>query len=156
MDEIGGTRKLNVDPSPAPSRSRPSRALHARARALADAATLTPVPSDLGWDKFPQAESIVWFARGIGAARSGNVADAQKSLARIERSRRVEGGQNTYWPSRVTSNGSRCGLDARAEGKNEEAVALMAPRLWPTPRSELPYRDAAGQSIEQARMIPLE
>jgi tetratricopeptide (TPR) repeat protein len=128
MDEIGGTRKLNVDhfAGAFALAAIPARYTLERGR-WADAAALTPAPSDLGWDKFPQAESIVWFARGIGAARSGNVADAGKSQARIEALRdALKAAKNTYWAEQ--SDIQRlvvAGWIARAEGKNEEAVALM-------------------------------
>jgi tetratricopeptide (TPR) repeat protein len=128
MDEIGGTRKLNVDhfAGAFALAAIPARYTLERGR-WADAAALTPMPSDLGWDKFPQAESITWFARGIGAARSGNVADAQKSLARIEALRdALKAAKNAYWAEQ--SEIQRLAVAAwiaRAEGKNEEAVALM-------------------------------
>ena len=128
MDEIGGTRKLNVDhfAGAFALAAIPARYTLERGR-WADAAALTPMPSDLGWDKFPQAESITWFARGIGAARSGNVADAQKSLARIEALRdSLKAAKNTYWAEQ--SENQRFAVAAwiaRAEGKNDEAVALM-------------------------------
>jgi hypothetical protein len=85
MEEVTATRKLNVDhfAGAFALAAIPARFTLERGQ-WAEAAALTPTPADLGWDKFPQAESIVWFARGIGAARSGNVADAKKSLARIE------------------------------------------------------------------------
>jgi len=128
MDEVVGTRKLNVDhfAGAFALAAIPARYTLERGR-WADAAALTPTPSDLGWDKFPQAESIVWFARGIGAARSGNVADARKSLARIEALRdALKAAKNAYWAEQ--SDIQRLAVSAwiaRAEGKNEEAVTLM-------------------------------
>jgi tetratricopeptide (TPR) repeat protein len=128
MDEIGGTRKLNVDhfAGAFALAAIPARYTLERGR-WAEAAALTPMPSDLGWDKFPQAESIVWFARGIGAARSGNVADAGKSLARIEALRdALKAAKNNYWAEQ--SDIQRLAVSAwiaRAEGRNEDAVALM-------------------------------
>ena len=128
MDEIGATRKLNVDhfAGAFALAAIPARYTLERGR-WADAAALTPMPSDLGWDKFPQAESIVWFARGIGAARSGNVADAQKSRARIEALRdALKAAKNTYWAEQSEIQGiAVAAWIARAEGKNDNAVALM-------------------------------
>ncbi len=128
MDEVLATRKLNVDhfAGAFALAAIPARYTLERGR-WAEAAELTPMPSDLGWDKFPQAESITWFARGIGAARSGNVADARKSLARIEALRdTLTAAKNTYWAGQ--SEIQRlvvAGWVARAEGKNDEAVALL-------------------------------
>jgi tetratricopeptide (TPR) repeat protein len=128
MDEIGATRKLNVDhfAGAFALAAIPARYTLERGR-WADAAALTPMPSDLGWDKFPQAESITWFARGIGAARSGNVADAQKSQARIEALRdSLRAAKNAYWAEQSEIHRlAVAAWIARAEGKNEEAVALM-------------------------------
>jgi tetratricopeptide (TPR) repeat protein len=128
MDEIGATRKLNVDhfAGAFALAAIPARYTLERGR-WADAAALTPMPSDLGWDKFPQAESITWFARGIGAARSGNVADAQKSLMRIGALRdALKTAKNTYWAEQSEIHRlAVAAWIARAEGKNEEAVALM-------------------------------
>jgi len=53
-------------------------------RQWAEAAQLTLHPQSLSWQKFPQAESILWFARGLGAARSGNLASAKADLAHLE------------------------------------------------------------------------
>lgn len=41
-------------------------------------------PSYLSWSKYPQVQAITYFARGIGAARSGNVALAQKSADKLD------------------------------------------------------------------------
>ena len=128
MDEVVATRKLNVEhfAGAFALAAIPARYTLERGR-WAEAAELTPTPSDLGWDKFPQAESITWFARGIGTARSGNVADARKSLARIEALRdTLTAARNTYWAAQ--SEIQRLAVAAwvaRAEGKNDEAVALL-------------------------------
>ena len=128
MDEVVATRKLNVDhfAGAFALAAIPARYTLERGR-WADAAALSLTPSDLGWDKFPQAESITWFARGIGAARSGNVADAKQSLARIEALRdTLRAAKNTYWAEQSENQRlAVAGWIARAEGKNEEAVALM-------------------------------
>jgi tetratricopeptide (TPR) repeat protein len=128
MDEVVATRKLNVDhfAGAFALAAIPARYTLERGR-WADAAALSLTPSDLGWDKFPQAESITWFARGIGAARSGNVADARQSQARIEALRdTLRAAKNTYWAEQSEIQRlAVAGWIARAEGKNEEAVALM-------------------------------
>jgi tetratricopeptide (TPR) repeat protein len=127
-DEVVATRKLNVDHFAGAFALAAIPARYTLERgAWADAAALTLTPDDLGWDKFPQAESITWFARGIGAARSGNVADARKSLARIEALRdTLAAAKNTYWAQQSEIQRlAVAGWIARAEGKNEQAVALI-------------------------------
>jgi tetratricopeptide (TPR) repeat protein len=36
-------------------------------------------PSTLDWERFPWAESITWFARGLGAVHEGNLTEARNS-----------------------------------------------------------------------------
>ncbi|MGH1370947.1 MAG: hypothetical protein ACRBBW_02845 [Cellvibrionaceae bacterium] len=42
-------------------------------------------PDHISWEKFPQVEAITHFARGVGAARSGQVIQAQQSLEQLDR-----------------------------------------------------------------------
>ncbi|MGH7277359.1 MAG: hypothetical protein ACREJG_01580 [Candidatus Rokuibacteriota bacterium] len=96
-------------------------------RQWGEAAELTLHPQSLSWQKFPQAESILWFARAMGAARGGNVAGAKRDLARVEALRdRLLAAKSAYWAEQ--SDIQRLAASAwiaRAEGRNDEAVALM-------------------------------
>ena len=48
------------------------------------AAALSPRPdSTLPWDRFPWPEAVTWFARGIGAVRTGNVQAGREAEARL-------------------------------------------------------------------------
>src|SRR4030067_501059 len=47
------------------------------------AAALDLSRAGLSWSKFPQAEAILVFARGLGAARSGDVAAAHRDAERL-------------------------------------------------------------------------
>lgn len=40
-------------------------------------------PAELPWDRFPHLEAIVTFARGIGAARTGDVSTAEATIAEL-------------------------------------------------------------------------
>ncbi len=80
------------------------------------------------WDGHPPFEAIVWFARGVGAARSGNPGGAGKALDRLDtlHERTVESGQK-YWATIVDSY--RQTVDAwktYAEGDSEKALVKMA------------------------------
>ena len=128
MEEVGATRKLNVDHfagafalAAIPARFRLERGLWAEAAALA------VTPSDVPWDKFAQAESVIWFARGLGAARSGDLASARKSLARLEALRdALTQAKNAYWAQQSEiQRRAVAAWTAMAEGKKEEAVTLM-------------------------------
>ena len=128
VDEVTSTRKLNVDHFAGAFALAAIPARFALERGQwAEAAALTPRPGDLAWSKFPQAESIVWFARGLGAARSGDPARARQDLARIEALRDgMTAAKSLYWAHQ--SEVQRLAVAAwiaRADNKNEEAVALM-------------------------------
>jgi tetratricopeptide (TPR) repeat protein len=128
MDEVLSTTKLNVDhfAGAFALAAIPARYTLER-RQWADAAKLSLVPKDLAWDKFPQAESITWFARGLGAARSGDVTQAKKDLERITALRdTLTQAKIPYWAQQ--SEIQRLAVAAwiaKAEGKREEALALM-------------------------------
>jgi hypothetical protein len=128
MEEVGATRKLNVDHfagafalAAIPARFRLERGLWAEAAALA------VTPSEVPWDKFAQAESVIWFARGIGAARSGDIASARKSLARLEALRdALTQAKNAYWAQQSEiQRRAVAAWTALTEGKKEEAATLM-------------------------------
>jgi tetratricopeptide (TPR) repeat protein len=129
-------------------------------RQWADAAELTLHPQNLSWQKFPQAESILWFARGVGAARAGNAASAKGDLARLEALRdRLTAVKNAYWAEQAEIQ--RLGVAAwiaRAERRDDEAVALMrkaadleaATEKHPvTPGAILPAREMLGELLLQ-------
>ena len=128
VDEVTSTRKLNVDHFAGAFALAAIPARFALERGQwAEAAALTPRPGDLAWSKFPQAESIVWFARGLGAARSGDPARARQDLARIEALRDgMTAAKSLYWSHQ--SEVQRLAVAAwiaRAEKRDDEALALM-------------------------------
>jgi hypothetical protein len=84
-------------------------------------------PPSLAWQKFPQAESVIWFARGLGAARGGDAASARRDLARIESLRDgMSAAKNTYWANQAEIQRlAVAGWIARAEGRSDEAVRLL-------------------------------
>jgi tetratricopeptide (TPR) repeat protein len=96
-------------------------------RQWAEAAELTLHPRSLSWQKFPQAESILVFARGLGAARGGNVAGAKTEVARLEALRdRMSAAKNTYWAEQSEIQRlAVSGWIARAEKRNDEALKLL-------------------------------
>jgi tetratricopeptide (TPR) repeat protein len=96
-------------------------------RQWAEAAELTLYPQTLSWQKFPQAESILWFARGVGAARGGSAAGAKRDVARLEALRdSMIAAKNPYWAEQAEIHRlAVAGWIARAEGRGDEAVALM-------------------------------
>src|SRR5215831_9106741 len=96
-------------------------------RQWVEAADLTLHPQSLSWQKFPQAESIVVFARGLGAARSGNAAAAAREVARLETLRDgMKAAKNNYWADQAEIQRTAvAGWIARAEKRDDEAVVLL-------------------------------
>lgn len=92
-----------------------------------DAAALTVRPATFPWQKFPYAEALVHFARGIGGARGGNLDTARSAHERLDAIRKalVEK-KDEYWSGQVEIQRlAVAGWIARAEGKDLEAVALL-------------------------------
>jgi tetratricopeptide (TPR) repeat protein len=67
-----------------------------RARALG----LRPAAGEFPWDKYPHAEAINAFARGVGAARAGDAEAARVEQARLEALRDATG--PAYWVEQVS------------------------------------------------------
>ncbi len=86
-----------------------------------EAAALT-VPSVIDWSKVPYAEANIHFARGIGGARSGDLAVARDAVARLGTIRDSLSG---YWADQVEIQrlGAASWL-AHAEKKDEDALKL--------------------------------
>lgn len=72
-------------------------------RQWADAAQLEPrQPESFPWDRFPATEAITWFARGLGAARSGDASGAWEAEGRLTELRDAVTAQNeAYWATQV-------------------------------------------------------
>jgi tetratricopeptide (TPR) repeat protein len=93
-----------------------------------DAAALTPSPSDVAWERIPQAAAITVFARALGAARSGDVTDARENAEQLAALRDVLLAANeAYWAEQVDIQ-REVALSwlARADGRNDEALALLS------------------------------
>jgi tetratricopeptide (TPR) repeat protein len=73
-----------------------------------EAAQLQPrQPAAVNWDAFPAADALFHYARGLGAARSGNLDAAEAERARIaERAQALRDGGDTYWAHLTDALGS--------------------------------------------------
>jgi len=85
---------------------------------------LTPSADAYPWQKYPQAEATNAFARGIGAARSGNAAGARQQQARLVALRdAAKEAKLTYWMGQIDIQAAVIGaLALCAEGKPAECV----------------------------------
>jgi hypothetical protein len=87
-----------------------------------EAARLEPRPS-----RFPFADAITHFARGIGASRAGDRGGARAAIDALEQIRaRLDAAHESYWAAQVeTQRRSVAAWLALAEGRKTEALAEM-------------------------------
>jgi tetratricopeptide (TPR) repeat protein len=97
-------------------------------RRWADAAALAAGWRDFPWDRFPGAEAIIHFARGLGAARQGDIAGAQRELKQLEANpARLAQANEQDWATPIeVARREVAAWVARAEGRNDEAVKLLS------------------------------
>jgi tetratricopeptide (TPR) repeat protein len=94
----------------------------------AEAAELEPrFPDALDWERFPAAEALVHYARGIGAARIGELEQAEAERDHIEAlvgSMREQG--DDYWATMTEGLGMAVGAwIAHERGDTERAISRM-------------------------------
>jgi len=127
-------------------------------RRWSEAAALTVRPARFPWSKFSYAEAIVWFARGVGAARGGDAAVARAAvdkLAAIQKG--LAEAQSAYWAGQVEIQRlAAAGWLAHAEKKDDDAVGLLrsaadlesSTEKHPvTPGAVLPAREMLGDLL---------
>lgn len=85
------------------------------------------VPTVIDWTKVPYAEANIHFARGIGGARSGDLATTRDAAARLAAIRQALIDQkNNDWATRVeVQRLSVAAWLAHAEKNDDEALRLM-------------------------------
>ncbi|NLC70469.1 MAG: hypothetical protein GX751_03825 [Desulfuromonadaceae bacterium] len=159
VDEVGAIRKVNVENFIAAYALAAISARYALERVdWKQAATLELSPSDLTWNKFPQAEAILVFARGFGAARLGNVAAARKDVEHLRTLREVmTAAKMDYWVAQTDFQIKTVNAwIAYAEGRHEEAVELMGAAVEleeasdkhpVTPGNVVPCRELLGDML---------
>src|SRR2546428_8545988 len=96
-------------------------------RAWKEAATLTAQPATFPWAKYPYAKAIVYFARGMGAARSGDLETARQAVATLTEIQAALQGQKGFdWATQVEiQRRAAAGWPARAEQKDAGRPTLM-------------------------------
>jgi hypothetical protein len=103
IDEMGAITKVDVENFPGAFAFAAAPARYALERGdWAGAARLEPVPKNLSWDKFPQAAAITVFARALGCARSGDVAQARSGVERLTALHNaLVSAKQTFWADQV-------------------------------------------------------
>lgn len=127
-DEVAAIRKVNVENFVAAYAfaSIPSR-IALEHRDWAQAAALELSPSDLAWNKFPQAEAILVFARGLAAARTGDINAARRDLQRLQALKdAMTAAKIGYWAGQADFQIKTVNAwIALAEKRNDEALQSM-------------------------------
>jgi tetratricopeptide (TPR) repeat protein len=127
-------------------------------RHWADAASLALHPADFPWDRFPQSEAVLVFARALGAARSGNAAGARRDIARLEALRdALAAAKQGYWAEQTEIQRQVVTAWVEwAEGRNDEALRFLraaadredATEKHPvTPGPIVPARELLGEML---------
>lgn len=93
----------------------------------AEAAALTSWPEWFSWSKFPWARALTQTARGIGAARSGNLGTARASLAKLDSLREsLRGAEGYNWADQVeVQRREVAGWIAHAERNDADALEKL-------------------------------
>lgn len=114
--------------------------------------------SSFPWDKYPWFESITYFARGLGAARSGDATAARAAIETLDAfyERAVDVGQG-YWAVHVDAQRKTVAAwIAFSEGKKDQALRMMrevadledsVDKHPVTPGAVLPARELLGDML---------
>ena len=119
---------------------------------------LRPVRAEFDWDRFPEGEAVNAYARGLGAARRGNIPSAKVEIARLARLKAAMVAQKKdYWAEQADiQTGAIAAWTARAEGRDTDAVRLMRDTADREDRTEehimmpgrvLPVREMLGELL---------
>ncbi|HEX4900392.1 MAG TPA: hypothetical protein VFV61_07650 [Pyrinomonadaceae bacterium] len=96
-------------------------------RRWSEAARLELHPASFPWDHFRYAEALIYYARAVGAARSGNPASARKDVEKLSAIQSaITEPRGSYWANQaeVERRTANAWL-ALAEGNKAEALTLM-------------------------------
>ncbi|OPY77266.1 MAG: hypothetical protein A4E65_02864 [Syntrophorhabdus sp. PtaU1.Bin153] len=159
VDEVAAIQKVNVENFVAAYAFAAIPSRYALERGdWKQAAALKLSPPSLSWDKFPQAEAIMVFARGLGAARTGDTAAARRDVDRLRALKdSMAAAKLGYWISQADFQmRTIAAWIAYADKRYEEAVMLMgqaaeleeATDKHPvTPGNVVPCRELLGEML---------
>jgi len=137
-----------------------TRARYALERhAWAEAAALVPgEPAIVDWKKFPWPESVMWFARGYGAVRSGDTTEPPRALAKLQEleQRATTAGEAVFARQIQMLRLMLAGWSAHAAHDDAKAIALLqqavelegsTPKPPVTPAATLPAGEVLGDLL---------
>lgn len=127
-------------------------------KAWKEAAALETRPRSFPWHKYPETEAMVYFARGLGAARTGDAAAAQQAIDTLDvlYQRTVDAGQD-YWAVHLDAQRKAVAAwQALVNNQPEKALQLMrqaadledsVDKSPVTPGAVLPARELLGDML---------
>ena len=127
-------------------------------RSWKEAAALTMPALTFPWPRYPWAEAIIVYAHALGAARTGDVAAAEKDVERLVALRdTLAQAKNGYWADQVeVQRRAAAAFVARAHGNPNEAITLLrsaaelegsAEKHPVTPAAVVPARELLGDLL---------
>jgi len=131
-------------------------------RQWSEAAALKLHPADFPWKNFAYAEAMIYFARSLGASRSGDTAAARKEIERLSSIQKsLAEAKENYWATQVEiQRRTAAAWLVHAEGKQEEALKLMqsaadledtTEKHPVTPGAIVPARELLGELLLELR-----
>ena len=116
---------------------------------------------DGDWKRFPHAESLVVYARGLGAARSGDAAGAGREIARLRELHKILADRKLgYWVEQTEIQAQIVAAwSLYAEGRKDDALAAMRAAADREDQSEkhavvpgplMPARELLGDMLMEA------
>lgn len=119
---------------------------------------LHPGRAAFDWRAFPEGEAVNAYARGLGAARSGDARTARAEISRLTALRaEMTAQKKDYWVEQASIQiGAVAAWAARAEGRNDEALRLMREAAEREDRTEkhimmpgriIPVREMLGELL---------
>jgi len=135
-------------------------------RRWSEAAKLELRPATFPWDRFRYAEAIIYFARAVGAARSGDRNAARIDVEKLSALQTaLANAKDTYWANQVEiQRRAAAAWLAFAEGKSDEALTLIrsaaeleaASEKHPvTPGPIIPARELLGDLLLELKQPEL-
>ncbi len=123
------------------------------------AAALEPrQPDVIDWDDFPAGEALFYYARGVGAARIGDLDQAEQEIAELERRvQTLRDDGDAYWAYMTEALAKAVeAWTLHERGETEQALALMSEaadledsmdKHPTTPGEVLPVRELYGELL---------
>jgi len=127
VDEVGNVAKVDDVALPAAYAMAAIPARYAlERRQWKEAASLRLKPAEFPWSRFPQCEAITFFARAVGAARSGDLANAELYVERLDSLQQGLASRDPYWAGQVEiQRRAATAWIVYAKGEKEKALKLM-------------------------------